>query len=99
MDLHALVIGSDKLRLNVERGLEVKAPGLEREVAQKCLTEVADADENGAVAPVHTEDGCDLRAECGDFIAVALLAEFAEAAEVLTDLRGGETKLAAQLAG
>ncbi len=99
VDLDTRIIGADKLRLDVEGGFQIKAPGLERKVAQKCLTEVADADEDGAVAPVHAEDGCDLRAQCGDLVAVALLAEFAEAAEVLTDLRGGEAELAAQLAG
>src|SRR5699024_9670022 len=49
--------------------------------------------------PVHAEDGGYLAPQGGDVIAVALLAELAEAAEVLAYLRGSESHLPAQLPG
>ena len=63
------------------------------------MTDVADADKDGGKASVHTEDRRDLRAQCGDIISITLLAEFAEAAEILTDLRRGQPKLMTQLEG
>ena len=85
---NTLDLGADEFRLDIEGGLEVKAPGLEREVAHKCLAYITNTDKNGGEAPVHTENGGDLRAKCGDLITIALLTKLAEAAEVLPDLRG-----------
>ena len=41
----------------------------------------------------------DLITELHNVVAIALLAELTKAAEILTDLRGGQAHLAAQLAG
>ena len=48
---------------------------------------------------IHTQNMADLGPQLFHIIAVALLTELAEAAEVLTDLRRCEAELAAQLAG
>ena len=48
---------------------------------------------------VNTEDLRDLSIQIFYVIAVSLLPEFSEAAEILPDLRGGQTHLTAQLAG
>ena len=96
---NTLNLSTDKLGLDIEGCLEVEAPGLEREVAHKCLTYITDADKNGGEASVHTEDGGDLRTQCGDLITVALLTKLAESAEVLPDLRWRQSELTAKLTG
>ena len=60
---------------------------------------VADADEYDGEVAVHAENGGDLPAQAGDVVAVTLLAEFSEAAEVLPYLGGGQRHLPAELAG
>lgn len=72
---------------------------LEAEVLDERAADVADADEDDGEVAVHSEYGGYLTAQTGDVVAVALLAEFAEAAEVLPDLGGGQRHLPAQLAG
>ena len=96
---NTFVFGPDKLGLDIESCLQVKAPVLEREVAHESLTDIADADKNGGKASVHTEDRGDLRTKRSDLISIALLTEFAEAAKVLPDLRRGKSQLAAKLTG
>ena len=61
------------------------------------MADVAHADQNGLEAPIHPEDGGDLPAQGGDVVAVALLAELAETAEILADLRGREAELLAEI--
>ena len=63
------------------------------------MADVAGADEDGIIAPVNAENAADLVMQRRDIIAVALLAEFAEAAEILPDLRRREPKLLAKLKG
>ena len=48
------------------------------------------------VVVVHAQDVADLRPELLHIVAVALLAELSEAAEVLPDLGGGDVHLLAQ---
>ena len=72
---------------------------LEAEVLDKRAAYVADADEDDREVAVHAEYGGDLAAQAGDIVAVALLAEFAEAAEVLPYLGGGQRHLPAELTG
>lgn len=71
---------------------------MKSKLRQQRVAQVAGADDDEAVLLVHAENVTDLGAQLQNVVAVALLAELAEAAEVLTDLRGGETELAAQLA-
>ena len=90
---------TDEIGVDVERSLEREAVLLKAEVFHERAADVADADQNGRVVAVHTEDLGDLAAQRHHVVAVALLAEFAEAAEVLTDLRGSQPHLAAKLTG
>ena len=57
------------------------------------MPDVADADQHGAVTAVHAEDRGDLLAQRGHVVAVALLPELAEAAEILADLGRGKAEL------
>ena len=86
---------ADELGVDIERALERKAVLLEAEVFHQRTTDVAHADEDGGIAAVHAENLCDLAAERDDIITVALLAELAEAAEVLADLGRRKPHLAA----
>ena len=90
---------ADEVGVDVERGLEGEAILLEAEVLHKGAADVADADQNGRVVAIHAQNLGDLAAQRHDIVAIALLAEFAEAAKVLTDLRRSQTHLTAQLAG
>ena len=90
---------ADEVGVDVERGLEGEAVLLEAEVLHQRAADVADADQNGRVVAIHAKDLGDLAAQRHNVVAIALLAELTEAAEILTDLRGGQAHLAAQLAG
>ena len=90
---------ADEVGVDVERGLEGEAVLLEAEVLHQRAADVADADQNGRVVAIHAQDLGDLAAQRHNVVAIALLAELAKAAEILTDLRGGQAHLAAQLAG
>ena len=93
---NALEGGSDDTGLNVERTGQLKAPFREAEVIHKRVTDVADADKHRLEAAIHTEDRGNLRAKRKHIVAVALLTELTEAAEVLPDLRRGKTELLTQ---
>ena len=90
---------ADEVGVNVECGLEREAVLLEAEVLHQRAADVADADQNGRVVAVHAQDLGDLATQCHDVVAITLLAELTKTAEILTDLRGGQTHLTAQLAG
>ena len=96
-DGNAVELRPDQLGLHVERAREIEAPFTEAEIIHKCTADVADTDQYGAEAPVHAHDGGDLCAQSGHIIAVTLLAEFTEAAEVLPDLGRGQAELLAQI--
>ena len=63
------------------------------------MAQVANTDHNEVVVIVHAQDMADLSAQLLHVVAVALLAEFAEAAEILADLRGGDVHLLSQGVG
>lgn len=92
-------VGADELGPDVVGGEHMETVLLEAEVLDERAADVADADEDDGEVAVHSEYGGYLTAQTGDVVAVALLAEFAEAAEVLPDLGGGQRHLPAQLAG
>ena len=58
---------------------------------------ITGADEDCGVASVSTENACYLVMERRDVVTVSLLAEFAEAAEILPDLGRSESQLLAEL--
>ena len=51
------------------------------------------------MALINAQNITDLLFQAVHLISIALLAELTKAAEILTDLRGGQAHLAAQLAG
>ena len=71
----------------------------EVEVLHQRMTEMARADNDETPQLVHAEDMADFRTQFHDVIPIALLAEFAETAQILTDLRGGNTHAFAERAG
>ena len=56
---------------------------------QQRVAQVAGADDDDLVAAVDAQNVADLGAQLRHVVTVALLAEFAEAAEILADLGGG----------
>ena len=99
VDGDAVKGGADYFGLDIEGGGQIEAPFRKAEVIHQGMADVADTDEDSGEASVHTQNRRDLRAQCGDIISITLLAEFAEAAEILTDLRRGQPKLMTQLEG
>ena len=63
------------------------------------MAQIANADHDQVVVIIYAQNMSDLSSQLLHVIAVALLAEFAEAAEVLTNLRGGDVHLLAQRMG
>lgn len=84
---------------DVEGGVEEEAALVEVKVLQQRVTEVARADDDEAALVIHAEDVADLGAQLHDVVAVALLTKFAEAAQILPDLRGGHAHALAERAG
>ena len=97
-DEHVVYTCADERGRNIERGVEQKTGLRKVKVAQQRMTQVTGADDDKAVAFVHTEDVADLCAQVENVVAVALLAKFAEAAQVLTNLRGGDAHALAEQA-
>ena len=91
--------GADDGGGNVESGVEEEAALVEVKVLQQRVTEVARADDDEAALVIHAEDVADLGAQLHDVVAVALLTKFAEAAQILPDLRGGHAHALAERAG
>ena len=63
------------------------------------MAEITHADNNNTVAAVHTQDAPNLTAQFINIISIALLAEFSEAAQVLTDLGGRDAHFFPKCAG
>ena len=99
VDGDAVDAGAHQLGRGVEGGIHGEAGGGEGEVPQQGMAQVAGADDDEVMIVVHAQDVADLAPEFLYIIAVALLAELAEAAEVLADLGGGDVHLLAQLVG
>ena len=68
----------------------------EIKVLQQRMAQMARADDDQLVIVVNAQDMANLGAKLGHVVAVALLAEFTEAAEVLADLRCRDVHLIAQ---
>ena len=85
--------------LHVKGGQQLKAVAGKFEVFNEGPAQVARAQHHNGVAPVDPQDLPDLLLEPVHLIAVALLAEPAEAEQVLPDLGGGQPHGLAQGAG
>ena len=84
---------------DVEGGLQEEPRVSKMEVLDQGPAQVAYAHHNDPVLLVHAQDMADLRAQLVHVIAVALLSELAEAAEVLADLGGGDAHFLSQRTG
>ena len=84
---------------DIERGVERKAAVKKTEILHQRVAQVTDTDDDDPVLIVHAQNAADLRAKFADVVAVSLLAELTEAAEILTDLRGGDAHSGAQRVG
>ena len=91
--------GADKGGGDVEGGVNLEADLLEVEVLEQGMAEVAGTDDNQLVPIVDAQNVADFGAQFGDVIAVSLLAELTEAAQILPDLGGGDIHLAAEQTG
>ena len=60
------------------------------------MAQIANADHDEVVVVVHAQDMTDLGPQFFYIVAVALLAELTETAEILADLRGGDVHLLPQ---
>ena len=99
MDGHAADLRPDQRGGDVERGVDAEAYLFKVEVLQQRMTKMPHADDDDAVPAVDAENVADLRPQLRHVVAVALLAEFTEAAEILPDLRGGDVHFSAQRIG
>lgn len=88
--------GADHRRGDVEGGIHGEAGVGEGEVLQQGVAQIAYADHDQMVVVVHTQNVADFRPQFLHVVSIALLAEFAEAAEVLPDLGGGDIHLLSQ---
>ena len=84
---------------DVERAEQLNAAVLEAEVRDERVAEIAGADDDRSELFIHAERLSDPVAQLTDVIAVALLAEAAEAVEILADLACSKAHLSAELAG
>ena len=85
--------GSDQAFLDVKSRRQLHPAVAKTEVIHQSMPDIADTDQNGFIAAVHTENNRYLFAQNRDIITVALLAEFTEAAEILPDLGRRQTEL------
>ena len=84
---------------DVKGGVDAEAYLIKIKVLQQRVAQVAGADDDDLVAAVDAQNVADLGAQLRHVVTVALLAEFAEAAEILADLGGGDVHLCAQRVG
>ena len=97
--MDAFVLGADEGGLDVKGSGKVHPPIGEAEVLHHGPADVAHAHQNSGEAALHAEYARDLRTQCSDVVAIALLSKFAEAVEILPDLRGGKPQQIAKLPG
>ena len=84
---------------DVEGGVHGEAGLGEHEVLQQRVSQIAYTDHDQMVVVVHAQNMSDLRPQLLHIIAIALLSELPEAAEILTDLRGCDIHLLPQRVG
>lgn len=84
---------------DVKGGVDAEPYLIKIKVLQQRVAQVAGADDDDLVAAVDAQNVADLGAQLRHVVTVALLTEFAEAAEILADLGGGDVHLCAQRVG
>ena len=93
---HAADLRADEGGGDVEGGVDAEADLVKVEVLQQGVAQMARADDDEPVALVDAQNMADLGAQLRHVVAVALLAELAEAAQILPYLRGGDVHLRPQ---
>ena len=93
----AVHVDADERRGDIEDRLNVEAFLREARIVRHRAADVARADDDDVILMGQAQNLADPLLEVGDVIAVALLAEPAEAVDVLADLGGGQIHALAQL--
>ena len=83
---HAVDLVADQGGGDVERGVQMEAHLGKVEVLQQRMTQMAGTDDDQLVVVVDAQNMADLCAKLRHIIAVSLLPELAEAAQILPDL-------------
>ena len=91
--------GADEVGGDIKGAVYMEADLFKVEVLQQSVAQMAYADDDKAVALVDAQDMPDLGAKLGHIVAIALLTELTEAAQILADLGGGDIHFAAQGVG
>ena len=99
MNCDAVDFVTDQVGGYVKGGFQGKPAFVEIKILDQSLPQIACADDDQLVVAIHAENRTDLRAQDFHIIAVALLAKFSEAAQILSDLRGGDAHFASQGTG
>ena len=99
IDRNAVDPGAGDSGRNVESGVHRKAGLGKGEILQKRVAQITHADHHQMVIVVHTQNPADFRVKLLHIVAVTLLSELPEAAQVLANLGGGDVHLLPQRMG
>ena len=90
-------MSTDKCRVYVKSCRKGETAVSKAEVFNKCAAQVTNTDKDRIESAVRTEDGSNVGTQICNIVAIALLAKLTKAAEILSDLGRGKTKLLTQL--
>ena len=96
---HAVDDGAGELRVDIKGGVYSETGLGEGKILQQGMTQVAHSDHDEMMIIVHAQDMADLRTKLFHIVAVALLTELAEAAEILSDLGSSDIHFLSQGVG
>ena len=97
--LYAVDLRADEIGGEIESGVEMETHGGEIKVLHQSVAQVTCTNDDDLLIFVDAEDVTDLGAQLRHIVAIALLTELTEAAQILTDLRGGNIHLITQRVG
>ena len=99
VDCDAVDFPADQQWIDIKGCIQNKTAFAEIKVLNQSLPQITGADDDQFVIMVYAQDRTDFGTEDFHIIAVALLAEFAETAQILADLRSGNAHFASQRTG
>ena len=91
--------GTDESGGEIKGGVDLEAYLMKIKVLQQGVAQMTGTDNNQAMTAVNTENMADLTAQLGDVVAISLLTELAETAQILPDLGGGDVHFRTQRVG
>jgi len=97
--LHTVDLRADEIGGEIKSGVEMEAHGGEIKVLHQGVAQMACTDDDDLLIFVDAEYVTDLGAQLRHIVAIALLTELTETAQILTDLRGGNIHLITQRVG